>query len=556
MSVATPSTQAVPAAVVAAALALPEGEAASVHVSLSKIVPSKTNRRIVRNAEKDAELLESIKTHGVIQPVVLRPIVAVETPFHKLNEKPPYEIGETIYELVAGHRRYEAAGKAGKLTMPAVIRKLTDVQALELQNIENLQREDLDPIDRAWAVRDLYETYRKEKMTAQAAKDRIAQSLSCKRRNVEYMMSLSNLVPDAEKVLRAGEISVSHDYLLAKISNASQKEMLEWMKEEARYDDSYPSVRDLQRQIEQDVFIPLENAPWKMDDKTVAPGRVACNECQKNTKVNPDAGTGQKAATCTDASCYKEKSHHHLVQIETSLKASGILKFVRIATDYSSRPKKNEFLHPSDWRSANKGSCKDVVVGLEIDGNVGAQRLVCTNKKCKVHYSSSIDTYRSSSSRPAPKQSSKEMKDRKVHNTFRRRLLTAVHASLPGKVTDDQVCQVAQFVAKQLGSSRCQYLAACYGLGNDLGAMQAEKAIEKHVAGMKPADAARFLFSCTTVDDLLIWSSAKPSPLKPTHPLSVAAKKYKVKPEPIFAQVEAEILKKKGAQASAQKAKA
>jgi len=103
-------------------------------IPLEKIRESKTNPRTQFDQSKLAELAENIRQHGVLQPILVRPL--------------PKGAADT-YELVAGARRYRASKLAGRESIPATVRELTDAQALELQVIENVQRVDVHPLDEA-----------------------------------------------------------------------------------------------------------------------------------------------------------------------------------------------------------------------------------------------------------------------------------------------------------------------------------------------------------------------------------------------------------------------
>src|SRR5262245_1441988 len=102
-------------------------------VNLNQIEPSPTNPRKHFDKDKLAELADSIRQHGVIQAVVLRK--------HPDPKK--------FYELVAGERRWRAARIAKLEAIPAIVRELTDKDVVEIQSIENLQRDDIHPLDEA-----------------------------------------------------------------------------------------------------------------------------------------------------------------------------------------------------------------------------------------------------------------------------------------------------------------------------------------------------------------------------------------------------------------------
>ena len=115
-----------------------------VKLKLSEIEPNKNQPR--KNFEETAlaELAHSIELHGVLQPLVVRPLI------------------DGTYQLVAGERRWRASRMAGLTEVPVVIKELTDAQVAEIALVENLQREDLDPIEEALGYKELAEKDDKE----------------------------------------------------------------------------------------------------------------------------------------------------------------------------------------------------------------------------------------------------------------------------------------------------------------------------------------------------------------------------------------------------------
>src|SRR6266481_4376171 len=128
-------------------------------IPLEKIRESTTNPRTQFDQSKLAELAENIRQHGVLQPILVRPL--------------PKGAADT-YELVAGARRYRASKLAGRESIPATVRELTDAQALELQVIENVQRVDVHPLDEAEGYAALVElqpdTYTVESIAARVGR--------------------------------------------------------------------------------------------------------------------------------------------------------------------------------------------------------------------------------------------------------------------------------------------------------------------------------------------------------------------------------------------------
>ncbi len=117
----------------------PKSSAASIQLPLDQISPSKLQPRSYFSPERMAELTESVKQHGVVQPILVRPF------------------GTDHYELVAGERRYLAARAAGLTQVPAVVREMNDAEALQYALMENLQREDLNPVEETEGILKLLE---------------------------------------------------------------------------------------------------------------------------------------------------------------------------------------------------------------------------------------------------------------------------------------------------------------------------------------------------------------------------------------------------------------
>jgi len=111
-------------------------ESVAARVPLAQLVPSAVNPRRTSHYEADDELLESIRVHGILTPLLVRPLE-------------PHGGEPNTFEIVAGHRRYAAAVALDLPSVPVTIRDLTDDEAREAAIIDNLQREDLAPLDAA-----------------------------------------------------------------------------------------------------------------------------------------------------------------------------------------------------------------------------------------------------------------------------------------------------------------------------------------------------------------------------------------------------------------------
>lgn len=162
-------------------------EGALIQVSVESLVPNPYQPRATLDEESLAELTESVSRHGILQPVLVRPS--------------RQQAGK--YELIAGHRRLEAAKRVALATLPAVVHDADDNTLLELALIENLQREDLNPVDEALAYQQLIDRlhYRHED---------IAERVGKSRSHVTNMLRLLLAPPPILAALRENQIQTGH----------------------------------------------------------------------------------------------------------------------------------------------------------------------------------------------------------------------------------------------------------------------------------------------------------------------------------------------------------
>ena len=171
-------------------------------LGLDRISISKSNPRKHLDEKLLEELTASIRTKGVLQPVLVRPV-------------------NGAYELVCGQRRYHAAQAAGLVEIPVIVRELTDVEVLEVQVIENLQRADVHPLEEAEGYRALMS--KKHGYTA----ERIGERIGRPARYVYDRVALLGLSPAARKLFLDGVITVGHAVPLARLSHEDQARAME-----------------------------------------------------------------------------------------------------------------------------------------------------------------------------------------------------------------------------------------------------------------------------------------------------------------------------------------
>lgn len=131
------------------------------------------------------ELANSIRTHGVLQPILVRPIA------------------DGRYEIVAGERRWRAAQRAGLHSIPAVVRELNEVEVLEIAIVENVQRTDLNPIEEAQGFQALIDRFGR-------TQEEIAEAVGKSRPHIANMLRLLKLPDDLQEMVRDGRLSAGH----------------------------------------------------------------------------------------------------------------------------------------------------------------------------------------------------------------------------------------------------------------------------------------------------------------------------------------------------------
>ena len=163
---------------------VPAAPERSLEVDSDQLRPNKFQPRSTMDDAKIDELARSIKSNGIIQPIVVRK-------------------ADAGYEIIAGERRWRAAQRAGLLRVPVVIRDIPDDRLLAVALIENIQREDLNPIEEAAAYRKLADDYH-------LTQDQIAESVGKDRSSIANYLRLLKLPPEVRGNVASGALSMGH----------------------------------------------------------------------------------------------------------------------------------------------------------------------------------------------------------------------------------------------------------------------------------------------------------------------------------------------------------
>ena len=202
---------------------------------VGSLQPGKYQPRTHMDGASLEELAASIRAQGLMQPILVRPVGGVDR-----------------YEIVAGERRWRAAQMAGMTEVPTLIRDIPDESALAMALIENIQRENLNPLEEAQGLQRLIDEF---SMTHQQAADAVGRS----RPAASNLLRLLQLVEPVQELLMQGQIDMGHARALLPLSGALQIQLAQ------RVVQKRLSVREAERLAQQALKPPKESEPKKVD---------------------------------------------------------------------------------------------------------------------------------------------------------------------------------------------------------------------------------------------------------------------------------------------------
>lgn len=334
-------------------------------VAIDQIHESSTNPRLTFEQSKLEELAESIRQHGVIQPITVRP-------------------DAQGFEIVAGARRFRAAQLAELFSIPARIVELDDAGAMEWQLVENSQRVDIHPYEEAQGFQRLLDMpgYDVPALVAKSGK-----SAS----HIYSRLSLLQLIPDVATAFVEERITASHANLIARLSQEHQATAFEqcWRKDWQDREPHLLPAKHLAAWIETNLYLALAEAPFDREDATLNTDAGACVTCTKRSGYNTSLFADVQGDQCFDGACYQSKVALHidralaenpqLVQIETAWRPSK-----------EQRPgalPKNAYrvLDVPDNPDAEP-PCPSTKTALIVFGReAGKTVTICTDDECPVH---------------------------------------------------------------------------------------------------------------------------------------------------------------------------
>lgn len=286
--------------------------AGAVLIPIVKLDACETNGRGRADAAGMKELTDSIRTQGIIQPLIVRTAYAG-----------PGNTGSARYEVVCGHRRLEAARRAGLLDVPVIERELTDVEAAEMQLVENLQREDLSPLDEASAI---------ERLLTLVSLEEAAATLGKSRTYLASRMILTRLPQGARLALEAGTLSLSVALMIARVHDEALREKVALEVQDGRqvWDTDAGeavhvplSIAETRRAFER-TMLSLKTATFDLEIQGPIGGELPCSLCPKRSGNAPDLfGDVSAEDVCTDPACFAWKRDAGWAERRAEAEAKG-----------------------------------------------------------------------------------------------------------------------------------------------------------------------------------------------------------------------------------------
>jgi ParB family chromosome partitioning protein len=503
-------------------------------VPLALLSESTINPRERFDEDGLKELAESIRTHGILSPLLVRP----------KNERG--------FEIVFGARRYRAARIAEVATAPVRIKNMTDAEVIESQLVENLQREEVHPMEEARGFKALLDLEE-----AKYSIEQIAAKVGKPPAYIAHRLKLTDLILAVVEAFYRNEIGLGHALLLAKLPADQQEEGMSACFKEVYGEGDKPArvllpVRNLRFWIETNVLLLLKDAPFDKRNSHLVAIAGSCMDCPNRTGHNKLLFSDfDKQDACTSPSCFAAKVDAHV-----ALAVTANPKLVQISTAYGQRPEgsailpRNKYTAISDDKPRNKEAqrpehktCKYTTDAIVADGNgKGTTHKVCANPDCPVHH-------RKATKRPQQivdnakwkAEQDKQRHEEAISNTAGIRVLAAISAAVPVRLMKRDLLFVTERLTAMLDGNRLAIVAKPHGVKK----VQDSDSIAK-LFGAFLRHAEEGVLGRVLVELTIVLSA---SPSNPPQALREAATLYKVDTNAITAKVRQEFAAKDKARA-------
>lgn len=467
-------------------------------IALGEIELSPTNTRQIDDKSL-ADLAASIRQNGVLQPILVRPI----------------EAGQTKYQIVAGERRFRAAGLAELKEIPAQVRAMSDDEALSLQIIENLQREDLHPLDEAESFRRLREAMG---VTVREMAQRVAKDA----RYVARRLSLTNLIEEGREDFRKERITLAHSLEICRLAPEIQIAALtacyETKTVESREGEGYDYVADkarparhvryLQDWLMRNVHLNLQTARFQLDDTRLREDGLTCVNCPQRTGRDrllfADIKSGD---TCLNPLCFQAKLQQFVQITKAEVEVKQSKPAALISTYYGSNAESVEALGVDQYQVLEKKAdrCEFAEKAVTADGTeVGKIKWICREADCKDHlgrvreprqYSSSVP---SGTTSPEQRHERKqELYDLKVDEIVRKRVMGEAIKTFGWPLNRAHLNEAVKEFFRRIPSSDQQTICEVFGWSEQEKLWLDDDAVLKEITQLDENQLAQFLMLCS-----------------------------------------------------------
>lgn len=504
------------------------------HIPLTQLTFSNTTAQKERRAHFAKvglkELADSIAAVGIAQPILVRAKIEGRG---ELDQ----------YEVVAGERRVLAAKQVGLTEVPAMVRVINDQQLLELQLIENLQREGLSELAEAEGYEQLMELgHGAEEIAAKVGKSRSY---------VYGRLKLTELCKEARAAFYDGKLSASTALELAKIPDHGQQKLALKAITEPKWGEPL-SVRAAREHIQENYMLRLGSAGFPTDDAALVAKAGACGTCPKRSGNQPELfGDVKGPDLCTDVVCFRGKIAAHGERAIAEAKKTG-QKVIAGAAVKKVAPHGIEYslqeyvkLEDKSWDHDQKTYAqvlgKDYVPTLLQDPDSGKLIKIAPKKDVPKPKRTVGGSGSKASGSSGKKDAAKEKADKQLEKACQRAIFQATLAAAPKKI-DRATLQA--MVMREIDD--------IYGPEEELvelmGWDKGKGSIESRIKALSDSDLAQLAAVVLVVEDAL-------SDYGDAHDLVAAAKRYGVDAKKIRDQVKAKA-KAAAAPAPAPKVKA
>ncbi len=421
---------------------------------VAQLQESATNPRRRFDARGLEELAASIRTHGILEPLLVR------------------VLDDDLYEVIAGARRLRGARMAERQFVPTRIVQLSDAEAIEAQAIENLQREEIHPLEEAFAYKNML-ALDSSRYTVTSIAERVGKTPSY----IAQRLRLTDLVPRIANAFLEDQIGVGHALEIAKLQPSEQEKAFE-----AAFKSTWTGsqttrlllpLREFVAWIDQNILLRLDAVPFDQSDETLLPEAGSCTTCSKRTGYNTLLFGEVFKDSCSDAVCFNAKlskfvdqqlaSKPNLVQISTSWVSSkegtilGRGRYVSLQLG-AKQGNKKALLSPYQKPCPHM---KDAIVAEGTDRGLTVK--VCAEPNCAVHFADRRE--------PDPKEVAKqrearrkELVKRKLEATVRHRIFAEVIRKVGAPLERADLVLILQIVLDRTDAVRKETLAKRYKL--------------------------------------------------------------------------------------------